>query len=95
MATIDTHEDYDWKIGYTLDGKHWEFHYSDDFEVLRELARSLVSEHEGNPKFRIFAGRVMVLSTSDFLDETINPGCIRPGFNPNIANNLDRLARGF
>ncbi len=66
-----------WRVEWTEDAEAWNAESFEDLKSAREFARGLVSENEENPRFSLFAQRMCLVSTCDFIDPDMPAGAIR------------------
>lgn len=56
---------------HTTDGETWHDMLFELLDDAREYASRVLRENEGNPEFRCFARRIVLVSTADFFDNSI------------------------
>ncbi|WP_417119033.1 hypothetical protein [Olsenella phocaeensis] len=66
-----------WRVEWTEDAKAWNAKSFEDLGPAREFARGLDSGNEKNPRFALFALRMCLVSTCDFIDPDMPAGAIR------------------
>ncbi len=70
-------EEFEWRVSWTTDGMDWDVAMFASLDVARAHGRRMVSENEGNSRFSIYAERLVVVATNDFLDPDVPGGGVR------------------